>query len=138
MTTLGAVVGVLIALIGSIGGWITVRRTTTASPYEAVVARAVALEKSDAEKAEMILALLQSREDDRRTIRALIDDRDELVRYLGILRDEINAGSVPPAPPLPSHLRDVLRWSWEPDHPTPEPAIPGTDTLIPHSLWPSV
>lgn len=138
MTTLGAVVGVLIALIGSIGGWITVRRTTTASPYEAVVARAVALEKSDAEKAEMILALHKAAEDDRRTIRALIDDRDELVRYLGILRDEINAGSVPPAPPLPSRLRDVLRWSWEPDHPTPEPAIPGTDTLIPHSLWPSV
>lgn len=128
MTTLGAVVGVLIALIGSIGGWITVRRTTTASPYEAVVARAVALEKSDAEKAEMIRVLLQSREDDRRTIRALIDDRDELVRYLGILRDGINAGSVPPAPPLPSHLRDVLSWSWEPDaghHTTESPTAGG-------------
>ena len=63
MTILGAVVSVLIALIGGIGGWVTVRRTTTASPYEAVVARAVALEK-----AEMILALRKAAEDDRRGI----------------------------------------------------------------------
>ena len=121
MTWLGAVVALGVALMGVIGGWITARRNATASPYEAVVARAVALEKSDAEKAEMILALRKAAEDDRRTIRALIDDRDELVRYLGILRDGINAGAVPPAPPVPTHLRDVLRWTWEPDRPTPEP-----------------
>ena len=123
MTTLGAIVGVVIAIIGGIGGWITVRRNTTASPYEALAARVVALERADAEKAEQIAALHSAREDDRRTMRALVDDRDALVHYLAVLRDWIRDGAAPPAPPVPKHLRDVLRWSWEPD-PTPEPAEP--------------
>ena len=127
MTWLGALVALVVALIGGIGGWITVRRNTTASPYEALAVRVVALEKADAEKAEQIAALHKAREDDRRTIRALVDDRDALVHYLAVLRDWIRDGASPPAPPVPTHLRDVLRWTWEPDHPTPEPATPGTD-----------
>ena len=138
MTWLGALVALVVALIGGIGGWITVRRNTTASPYEALAVRVVALEKADAEKGKEIASLHKAREDDRRTIRALVDDRDALVHYLAVLRNWIRDGATPPAPPVPTYLRDVLRWSWEPDHPTPEPAIPGTDTLIPHSLWPSV
>ena len=121
MTWLGALVALVVALIGGIGGWITVRRNTTASPYEALAVRVVALEKADAEKGTELAPPHTAREDDRRTIRALVDDRDALVHYLAVLRNWIRDGATPPAPPVPTHLRDVLRWSWEPDHPTRPP-----------------
>lgn len=47
MTWLGAAVGVVVALLGLAGAWVTARRGATASPYEAIAQRVVQLEGSD-------------------------------------------------------------------------------------------
>ena len=43
-----------------------------------------------------------------RRVTGVIDDRDDLVRYITVLRVWIASGAKPPAPQVPEHLADVL------------------------------
>lgn len=113
MTWLGAAVGVVVALLGLAGAWVTARRGATASPYEAIAQRVVQLEGSDRTKHEKIQELEKARDDDRRLIRIIIADREALVTYVGSIRTWFISGAKPPPPPVPINLRDVLPWSWE-------------------------
>ena len=44
----------------------------------------------------------------QRRVMGVIDDRDELVRYITVLQVWIASGARPPAPDVPAHLADVL------------------------------
>ena len=107
------------AIVSLTLGWLGYRQATkakrietTASPYDALARRVVELEKADEDKAKRIERLEQGRADDRRTIRVLKDDRDALVAYLSVLRGDILAGRRPS--PIPTHLRDLVPWQWDP------------------------
>lgn len=99
--------------------WLGYRQATrakhidaTASPYSELARRVVELEKADEEKSKRIELLEQGRADDQRTIRTLMDDRDALIEYLGHLRADITSGR--PPRPVPSLLRDLVQWQWDP------------------------
>ena len=49
----------------------------------------------------------------QRRVMGVIEDRDDLVRYITVLRAWIASGARPPAPDVPAHLADVLP-SWIP------------------------
>ncbi len=44
----------------------------------------------------------------QRRVMGVIEDRDDLVRYITVLRAWIASGARPPAPDVPAHLADVL------------------------------
>ena len=110
-----AIVGALLALAGAIF-------TSRSSPYAAVVDRVVKLEAQrelDVLKIEKLQhkvgELEEGRADDQaeiaglqRRVMGVIEDRDDLVRYVTVLRAWIASGARPPAPQVPEHLADVL------------------------------
>ena len=110
-----AIVGALLALAGAIF-------TSRSSPYAAVVDRVVKLEAQrelDVLKIEKLQhkvgELEEGRADDQaeiaglqRRVMGVIEDRDDLVRYITVLRAWIASGAKPPAPQVPEHLADVL------------------------------
>lgn len=110
-----AIVGALLALAGAIF-------TSRSSPYAAVVDRVVKLEAQrelDVLKIEKLQHkvgdLEEGRADDQaeiaglqRRVMGVIEDRDDLVRYITVLRVWIASGAKPPAPQVPEHLADVL------------------------------
>lgn len=110
---LAPVVSLAIAWLGYRQATRTKQLDATATPYSELARRVVELEKSDADKRARIIELEKAAGDDRRTIRVLMDDRDELVAYLAQLREWVGRGSKPPAPTIPAHLRDVIRWQWD-------------------------
>lgn len=110
-----AIVGALLALAGAIF-------TSRSSPYAAVVDRVVKLEAQrelDVLKIEKLQHKVGELEDGRandqteisglqRRIAGVFEDRDDLVRYITVLRAWIAAGAKPPAPSVPEHLADVV------------------------------
>lgn len=115
----------LVAVVGLIGGVYTARAPGRATPYSTVIDRVVQLElqrEADVARIEKLQhevgALKQERTDVQteiaglqRRIVGIIDDRDEMARWLSIFRAWIAAGAKPPAPSLPEHLADVLpKW----------------------------
>ena len=110
-----AIVGALLALAGAIF-------TSRSSPYAAVVDRVVKLEAQrelDVLKIEKLQHKVGELEDGRandqteisglqRRIAGVFEDRDDLVRYVTVLRAWIAAGAKPPAPSVPEHLADVV------------------------------
>lgn len=117
-----AVVGALLALAGAV---YTTRSGGRASPYAAVVARVVALEaqrEADVLRIERLQHKVSELENGRandqteisglqRRIAGVFEDRDDLVRYITVLRAWIAAGARPPAPSVPEHLADVVpKW----------------------------
>jgi len=104
------------------GAWFTARAGRTASPYDALANRVTALEaqrerdvlKIEAQHDE-IVKLKEGRANDQteiaglqRRVAGMYEDRDDLVRYIGVLRAWIASGARPPAPAVPVHLADVL------------------------------
>ena len=114
-----AIVAAMLALAGAI---YTTRSGGRASPYAAVVARVVALEaqrEADVLKIERLQHKVSELEDGRandqteisglqRRIAGVFEDRDDLVRYITVLRAWIAAGARPPAPAVPGRLADVV------------------------------
>ena len=114
-----AIVAAMLALAGAI---YTTRSGGRASPYAAVVARVVALEaqrEADVLKIERLQHKVSELEDGRandqteisglqRRIAGVFEDRDDLVRYITVLRAWIAAGARPPAPAVPERLADVV------------------------------
>ena len=114
-----AIVAAMLALAGAI---YTTRSGGRASPYAAVVARVVALEaqrEADVLKIERLQHKVSELEEGRandqteivglqRRIAGVFEDRDDLVRYITVLRAWIAAGARPPAPAVPEHLADVV------------------------------
>ena len=113
-----AIVGALLALAGAIF-------TGRSSPYAAVVDRVVKLEAQrelDVLKIEKLQhkvgELEEGRADDQteisglqRRITGVIEDRDDLVRYITVFYAWVAAGAKPPAPSVPEHLADVIpKW----------------------------
>ena len=141
-TVVAAAVAVLGTALTVFGGWITARGGRTASPYEALAARVTALEaqrerdvlKIEAQHDE-IVALKTGRANDQteivglqRRVAGMYEDRDDLVRYIGILRAWIASGARPPAPAVPAHLADVLP-AWVPGDGAEPPARVRLDDL---------
>ena len=121
-SAVGVIVGAMLVLAGTV---YTTRAGGRASPYAAVVARVVALEaqrEADVLKIEKlqhkVAELGDGRADDQteisglqRRISGVIEDRDDLVRYITIFYAWVAAGAKPPAPSVPEHLADVLpKW----------------------------
>jgi len=114
-----AIVAAMLALAGAI---YTTRSGGRASPYAAVVDRVVKLEAQrelDVLKIEKLQHKVGELEDGRandqteisglqRRITGVFEDRDDLVRYITVLRAWIAAGARPPAPAVPEHLADVV------------------------------
>ena len=121
-SAVGVIVGAMLVLAGTV---YTTRAGGRASPYAAVVARVVALEaqrEADVLKIERLQHKVGELEDGRadyqteisglqRRISGVIEDRDDLVRYITIFYAWVAAGAKPPAPSVPEHLADVLpKW----------------------------
>ena len=121
-SAVGVIVGAMLVLAGTV---YTTRAGGRASPYAAVVARVVALEaqrEADVLKIEKlqhkVAELDDGRADDQteisglqRRISGVIEDRDDLVRYITIFYAWVAAGAKPPAPSVPEHFADVLpKW----------------------------
>ena len=121
-SAVGVIVGAMLVLAGTV---YTTRAGGRASPYAAVVARVVALEaqrEADVLKIEKLQhkvgELEEGRADDQteisglqRRITGVIEDRDDLVRYITIFYAWVAAGARPPAPSVPEHLADVVpKW----------------------------
>ena len=118
-SAVGVIVGAMLVLAGTV---YTTRAGGRASPYAAVVARVVALEaqrEADVLKIERLQHKVAELEDGRandqteisglqRRIAGVFEDRDDLVRYITVLRAWIAAGAKPPAPSVPEHLADVV------------------------------
>jgi len=118
-SAVGVIVGAMLVLAGTV---YTTRAGGRASPYAAVVARVVALEaqrEADVLKIEKLQHKVGELEDGRandqteisglqRRIAGVFEDRDDLVRYITVLRAWIAAGAKPPAPSVPEHLADVV------------------------------
>ena len=118
-SAVGVIVGAMLVLAGTV---YTTRAGGRASPYAAVVARVVALEaqrEADVLKIEKLQHKVGELEDGRandqteisglqRRIAGVFEDRDDLVRYVTVLRVWIAAGAKPPAPSVPEHLADVV------------------------------
>lgn len=118
-SAVGVIVGAMLVLAGTV---YTTRAGGRASPYAAVVARVVALEaqrEADVLKIEKLQHKVGELEDGRandqteisglqRRIAGVFEDRDDLVRYVTVLRAWIAAGAKPPAPSVPEHLADVV------------------------------
>lgn len=119
-------VGALITLLGTglvvWGGILTARGGRRASPYDSIVKRVMALEQQREEdraeiealqdevhnlKGERAHALTEITSLQRR-VAGMYDDRDDLVRYITILRAWVASGAKPPAPAVPEHLADVV------------------------------
>ena len=138
-TFLGAVVTAAVGVAGLFGAWFTARAGRTASPYEALANRVTALESQrerDVAKIEAqhdeIVRLKEQRANDQteiaglqRRVTGMFDDRDDLVRYISVLRAWISSGAKPPAPAVPLHLADVVP-EWVPGDgaEVPKPADP--------------
>jgi hypothetical protein len=145
---------VVTAALGLWGVVYAARRPGRATPYDLVIARVVTLENQrTADRAE-IESLQDARRKDRheienlqgevlalkgerahalteitglqRRVEAMYADRDNLVRYIGVLRTWVASGAKPPPPPVPPHLANVVP-EWVPAdgaailRPTPEP-----------------
>ena len=121
-SAVGVIVGAMLVLAGTV---YTTRAGGRASPYAAVVARVVALEaqrEADVLKSEKLQHKVGELEAGRsgdqteisglqRRISGVIEDRDDLVRYITIFYAWVAAGAKPPAPSVPEHLADVLpKW----------------------------
>lgn len=132
---IGVVGTVMVAVVTVVGGWITARAGRSASPYDVVIKRVVELEQQRVEDVERIeklqrdvRAIGQERANlhtevaglQRRVI-GIVADRDDLVRYITVLRAWIASGAKPPAPAVPTHLADVLP-AWVPGDGAEPPA----------------
>ena len=118
-SAVGVIVGAMLVLAGTV---YTTRAGGRASPYAAVVDRVVKLEAQrelDVLKIEKLQHKVGELEDGRandqteisglqRRIAGVFEDRDDLVRYITVLRAWIAAGAKPPAPSVPEHLADVV------------------------------
>lgn len=118
-SAVGVIVGAMLVLAGTV---YTTRAGGRASPYAVVIERVVTLEhQRESDRAEIetlhgkVSELEQGRANDQteiaglqRRITGVIDDRDDLVRYITVLRVWIASGAKPPAPQVPEHLADVL------------------------------
>jgi hypothetical protein len=133
----------LVAVVGvcatAFGAWFTARAGRTASPYDALANRVTVLEaqrerdvaKIEAQHDEIVQLKVQRGNDQteiaglQRRVTGMFDDRDDLVRYIGVLRAWISSGARPPAPAVPQHLADVVP-AWVPGDgaEVPKPADP--------------
>jgi hypothetical protein len=116
----------LVAVVGvcatAFGAWFTARAGRTASPYDALANRVTVLEaqrerdvaKIEAQHDEIVQLKFQRGNDQteiaglQRRVIGIVEDRDDLVRYLRVLQAWIGAGAKPPAPAVPEHLADVI------------------------------
>lgn len=121
-----AVVAAVVAVVGTLatvfGGVFTARAGRKASPYEALEKRVLWLEdqhvksseKLDVQHAELVRLRAERANDQteiaglQRRVAGMFDDRDDLVRYIVILRQWVASGARPPAPAVPEHLADVV------------------------------
>jgi len=139
-SVLVAVVAAMGVFATAFGAWFTARAGRTASPYDALANRVTALEaqrERDVAKMEAqhdeIVKLKEQRANDQteitglqRRVAGMYEDRDDLVRYIGILRAWIASGARPPAPEVPLHLADVLP-AWVPGDGAEPPMRKTTD-----------
>ena len=105
LTVIGGIVS------AAITGWVmlavasrnatSTQRNAITAPYGELARRVTDLEKSDEEKARHLAHL-------RDRLEIVIRDRDALVAYVKQLGAWIAAGAKPPAPPVPTHLHDLL------------------------------
>lgn len=138
---ISAAAAVVVAAFALAGAVYTGRAPTRASPYAVVIERVVTLEEQRKEDTARIEALQtkvstleRGRADDQTEIAGLqrrvvgvIEDRDDLVRYISILRAWIASGARPPAPAVPVHLADVLP-EWVPGDGAEPPLRRNDDT----------
>lgn len=113
VTVLTVIGTVLVAVIGVVGARITAKGAAHASPYDALADRVLKLEQQHDEDEKQREADRTEIAGLKRRLSVVIDDRDALVRYFTRLRDWVAQGSPPPAPPVPTHLRDVIP-DWTP------------------------
>lgn len=121
-SAVGVIVGALLVLAGTV---YSTRSGGRATPYAVVIERVVKLEaqrEADVLKIEALQRKVGELEDGRaddqteisglqRRISGVIEDRDDLVRYITIFYAWVAAGAKPPAPSVPEHLADVLpKW----------------------------
>lgn len=79
-----------------------------------LAARIVRLEEKHGEDRVLIEELQTSRSSGERRLKAVIDDRDDVVAYLVTFREWVALGAPPPPPRVPLHLRNVIP-DWAPD-----------------------
>ena len=103
-----AIVPIVTALITAAGMWLVQRVASSATardaitaPYRDLVDRVTQLEDRDEEKSRIMARL-------RDHLEVVIRDRDNLVSYIKALSAWVAAGAKPPAPPVPTHLHDLL------------------------------
>lgn len=110
----------------------TTRETTAVDGYKDLVADLREKVRLDREDADRRISALEAsdaakgvRLDSLRTdLDEVVEDRHQLVDYLRHLWRWVVAGSMPPPPPVPDHLRDILpedEWTWpeRPERPDP-------------------
>lgn len=105
VTTIGVV---LVAAIGVVSSVWVARLQRSSSPYDALAARVVDLEKADQTKGKKIATLEASL---RRTNRALVDqgeDLDVLSDALWEQQNWIESGAVPPPPTITQRTLEVM------------------------------
>lgn len=129
-TVLGVVLGVVVAAITAVGGWLTARAGRRASPYEALSSRVNTLERQHSEDRVHIDAQAERLRMQGRRIDKLCDqldqvvaDRDNLVHYIIVREEWLRNGAPPPPPPMPTHLRDVMPAGWDRFHEYPVPMM---------------
>ena len=100
---------------GILAAFVTARLTTRASPYKDIADRVMALEKWTKEQSATIKEQDQKIDSLNRTVKAVVQDRDDVVVYLKTFWKWAKNGAKPPPPPIPDHLADVLppdQWTW--------------------------
>lgn len=98
---LGAIVTVLVAVIGGLFTFRSANRANESSPYAELAKRVVALEISDVESSAQITQLRLEVD------RAKADLRTVTAHAL-VVQDWIDAGAKPPAPTVPAAVASLL------------------------------
>jgi hypothetical protein len=108
VTALTIIGGIVTAVVtGSLGFAVarlnadTTRASAITAPYGELAKRVGDLERADEEKSRVLARL-------RDHLEVVIRDRDALVAYVKALSTWVAAGALPPAPPIPTHLHDLL------------------------------
>lgn len=117
---LGALAAIGVGLLTLAGAVYTTRSGGRVSPYDSLAKRVTDLEDQHDEDRTLIHELRDKDEASQtkiagleRKVAAVITDRDDVVGFLVVWREWVAKGSVPPAPRIPLHLRDVIP-DWTP------------------------
>lgn len=111
MTVLGAVVGIIIAVVGAIGSWVIAKASAKASPYELLAKRIVDVET------ELITI--------RKQLNLVVVDRDAMALYIYERKQWERRGRTPPEPSISLHLEAAFNaagvpWPGSAEEPQPQ------------------